>query len=346
VIVVMRAGAPAEAIDGVVRHVEEMGYRAHLSRGEERTIIGVIGDERPVDPEQFEVLDGVERVVRILQPYKLASRDFKKDRTIVDVNGVKFGGNAVAIIAGPCSIESREQLRETAQAVKEGGAHALRGGAFKPRSSPYSFQGLGEEGLELLREVGEEVGLPVVTEVMAPGDVESVARCASMLQIGTRNMANYALLHEVGRSRKPVLLKRGMSSTIQELLMAAEYILSNRNYDLVLCERGIRTFENATRFTLDINAIGVLAELTHLPVLVDPSHATGKASLVASASRAAIAAGADGLIVEVHPHPERALSDGAQSLRPEQFSQMMREVRDIAHAVGRSMQGENPASAP
>src|SRR5688572_7749922 len=222
----MRAGAPAEAIDAVVRHVEEMGYRAHLSRGEERTIIGVIGDERPVDPEQFEVLDGVERVVRILQPYKLASRDFKKQRTVVDVEGVKFGGKAVAVIAGPCSIESREQLLETAHAVKEAGANALRGGAFKPRSSPYSFQGLGEEGLDLLHEVGQEVGLPVVTEVMAPGDVDSVARRASMLQIGTRNMANYALLHEVGRARKPVLLKRGMSSTIQELLMAAEYVLS------------------------------------------------------------------------------------------------------------------------
>jgi 3-deoxy-7-phosphoheptulonate synthase len=320
----MRAGAPGEAIDAVVRHVEELGYRAHLSRGDERTIIGVIGDERPVDPEQFEVLDGVERVVRILQPYKLASRDFKKERTVVDVDGVRFGGNAVAVIAGPCSIESREQLLETAHAVKEGGAHALRGGAFKPRSSPYSFQGLGEAGLDLLQEVGEEVGLPVVTEVMAPGDVDAVARRASMLQIGTRNMANYALLHEVGRSGKPVLLKRGMSSTIQELLMAAEYVLSNRNYDLVLCERGIRTFE-----------------LTHLPVLVDPSHATGKASLVASASRAAVAAGADGLIVEVHPHPEKALSDGAQSLRPEQFSEMMRELRDIARAVGRSMDGES-----
>jgi 3-deoxy-7-phosphoheptulonate synthase len=336
----MRAGAPAEAIDEVVRHVEELGFRAHLSRGEERTIIGVIGDERPVDPEQFEVLEGVERVVRILQPFKLASRDFKAEPTEVEVEGVRFGGKGVVVIAGPCSVESREQVMETAQAVKEAGAHVLRGGAFKPRSSPYSFQGLGAEGLELLAEAGERVGLPVVTEVMAPGDVEAVGSKSAMLQIGTRNMANYALLHEVGRAGKPALLKRGMSSTIQELLMAAEYILSNRNYDLVLCERGIRTFETATRFTLDINAVGVLAELTHLPVIVDPSHATGKASLVASASRAAIAAGADGLIVEVHPHPERALSDGAQSLRPEQFRQLMLEVRDVAHAVGRSMHGE------
>jgi 3-deoxy-7-phosphoheptulonate synthase len=340
VIVVMRAGAPAEAIDAVVRHVEELGFRAHLSRGEERTIVGVIGDERPIDPEQFEVLDGVERVVRILQPFKLASRDFRPEPTEVRVDGVTFGGRAVVVIAGPCSVESREQLMETAQAVKEAGAHALRGGAFKPRTSPYSFQGLGAEGLELLAEAGQRVGLPVVTEVMAPADVTAVARKSSMLQIGTRNMSNYALLHEVGRSGKPALLKRGMSSTIQELLMAAEYILSNRNFDLVLCERGIRTFETATRFTLDINAVGVLGELTHLPVIVDPSHATGKASLVASASRAAIAAGADGLIVEVHPHPERALSDGAQSLRPEQFGQLMREVRDVAHAVGRTMHGQ------
>ena len=336
----MRAGAPAEAIEQVVRHVEELGFRAHLSQGEERTIIGVIGDERPVDPETFEVLDGVERVVRILQPFKLASRDFKAEPTAVEVDGVTFGGRAVVVIAGPCSVESREQLMETAQAVKEGGAHALRGGAFKPRTSPYSFQGLGQEGLDLLAEAGQRFGLPVVTEVMAPGDVEAVGRKSSMLQIGTRNMSNYALLHEVGRSGRPALLKRGMSSTIQELLMAAEYILSNRNYDVVLCERGIRTFETATRFTLDINAVGVLAELTHLPVIVDPSHATGKASLVASASRAAIAAGADGLIVEVHPHPERALSDGAQSLRPEQFGQLMGEIRDIAHAVGRTMHGE------
>jgi 3-deoxy-7-phosphoheptulonate synthase len=341
VIVVMRAGAPEDAIGRVVREVEALGFRAHLSRGEERTIIGVIGDERPIDPEHFEVLDGVERVVRILQPFKLASRDFKPEPTEVSVAGVTFGGRAVVVIAGPCSVEGREQLMETTQAVKEAGAHALRGGAFKPRTSPYSFQGLGQEGLELLAEAGARFGLPVVTEVMAPGDVDAVAGKASMLQIGTRNMSNYALLHEVGRSGKPTLLKRGMSSTIQELLMAAEYILSNRNYDVVLCERGIRTFETATRFTLDINAVGVLGELTHLPVIVDPSHGTGKASLVAGASRAAIAAGADGLIIEVHPHPERALSDGAQSLRPEQFAQLMREIRDIAHAVRRTMHGES-----
>ena len=341
-IVVMRAGADASAIEAVIGQIEKLGFQAHPSRGAERTIIGVIGDERPIDPELFEILDQVERVVRILPPYKLASRDFKSDRTQVSVGDVTFGGKGIVVIAGPCSIESRQQLTETALAVKEAGAHALRGGAFKPRTSPYSFQGLGSEGLDLLRQVGAEVGMPVVTEVVAPGDVDEVKRYSDMLQIGTRNMQNYPLLHEAGRSGHPVLLKRGMSATIQELLMAAEYILSHRNYNVVLCERGIRTYETATRFTLDINAIGVLAELTHLPAIIDPSHATGKSSLVASASRAAIAAGADGIIVEVHPHPERAMSDGAQSLRPEQFATMMREIRDIAHAVGRTMFGETP----
>jgi len=336
----MKAGTEAAAIDAVIARVEELGFRAHVSRGAERTIVGVIGDERPVDPEQFEILDGVERVVRILQPYKLASRDFKREKSQVAVGGAVFGGTGIAIVAGPCSVESREQLFETAWAVKEAGAQFLRGGAFKPRSSPYSFQGLGQEGLDLLAEAAATVGLPAVTEVVAPGDVDTVRRSSAMLQIGTRNMANYALLHEVGRSNHPVLLKRGMSSTIQELLMAAEYILHHRNYALVLCERGIRTFENATRFTLDINAVPLLGELTHLPVVVDPSHATGKASLVAAGARAAVAAGADGLIVEVHPHPDRALSDGAQSLRPDQFAALVREVRDIARAVGRHLLGD------
>ena len=341
-IVVMRGGADAGAIEAVMSRIAELGFQAHPYPGKERTIIGVIGDERPIDPEQFEILDQVERVVRILPPYKLASRDFRSERTEVSIGDVTFGGKGIVVVAGPCSIESRQQLTETALAVKEAGAHALRGGAFKPRTSPYSFQGMGSEGLDLLRQVGAEVDMPVVTEVISPGDVDEVKRYSQMLQIGTRNMQNYPLLHEVGRSGSPVLLKRGMSATIQELLMAAEYILSHRNYNVVLCERGIRTYETATRFTLDINAIGVLAELTHLPAIIDPSHATGKASLVASASRAAIAAGADGIIVEVHPHPERAMSDGAQSLRPEQFATMMREIRDIAHAVGRTMFGETP----
>lgn len=336
-IVVMQQGATEAQIGDVVARVEQLGFRAHLSRGEERTIIGIIGDERTLGAEPLELLPGVERVVPILQPFKLASRDFKPDSTVVSLNGVKIGGEEVVVIAGPCSIESREQLLETAWAVKEAGAKVLRGGAYKPRTSPYSFQGLGTRGLELLAEAREAVGLPVVTEVMAPGDVELVRRHADLLQIGARNSQNYSLLQEAGRSGHPALLKRGMMSTIQELLMAAEYILSNRNYNVILCERGIRTFETATRFTLDINAIPVLKQFTHLPVVVDPTHSTGKWSLVGPVARAAIAAGADGLIVEVHPHPERALSDGPQQLKPEVFASLMKELRAVAAAVGRKL---------
>ena len=336
-IVVMQREATEAQVNAVVARVEELGFRAHLSRGEERTIIGIIGDERPLGVEPLELLEGVERVVPILQPFKLASRDFKPDPTVVSLDGVKVGGEEVVVIAGPCSIESREQLLETAWAVKEAGAKVLRGGAYKPRTSPYSFQGLGARGLELLVEARETVGLPVVTEVMAPGDVELVKRHVDLLQIGARNSQNFSLLQEVGRAGHPALLKRGMMSTVQELLMAAEYILSNRNYSVILCERGIRTFETATRFTLDINAVPVLKQLTHLPVIVDPTHATGKWNLVAPAARAAIAAGADGLIVEVHPHPERALSDGPQQLRPEVFASLMSELRAVAVAVGRKL---------
>jgi 3-deoxy-7-phosphoheptulonate synthase len=336
-IVVMQKQATDEQVASVVARVEELGFRAHLSRGEERTIIGIIGDERPLSVEPLEILGGVERVVPILQPYKLASRDFRPELTVVDVGGVKIGGKEVVVIAGPCSVESRQQLLETAWAVKESGAKILRGGAYKPRTSPYSFQGLGAKGLELLVEASQVTGLPVVTEVISPADVELVKQHVHMLQIGARNAANFNLLQEIGRSGHPALLKRGMMSTIQELLMAAEYILSNRNYDVILCERGIRTFETATRFTLDINAVPVLKQLTHLPVIVDPTHATGKWSLVAAASRASIAAGADGLIVEVHPNPEKALSDGPQQLKPEVFASMMRELKDVAAAVGRTM---------
>ena len=336
-IVVMQKQATEDQVASVVARVEELGFRAHLSRGEERTIIGIIGDERPLSVETLEILDGVERVVPILQPYKLASRDFRPDMSVVDVGGVKVGAKEVVVIAGPCSVESREQLLETAWAVKEAGGKILRGGAYKPRTSPYSFQGLGAKGLELLVEASEATGLPVVTEVISPTDVELVAKHVHCLQIGARNSQNFSLLQEVGRSGHPALLKRGMMSTIQELLMAAEYILSNRNYDVILCERGIRTFETATRFTLDINAVPVLKQLTHLPVIVDPTHATGRWNLVAPAARAAIAAGADGLIVEVHPHPEHALSDGPQQLKPEVFASMMRELRDVAAAVGRTM---------
>jgi 3-deoxy-7-phosphoheptulonate synthase len=337
-IVIMERRASPQQIEHVVSRVEELGFRAHLSQGEERTIIGVIGDERPLSVESLEVLSGVERVVPVLQPFKLASRDFKPDNTVVKVaSGACIGGEEVTVIAGPCAVESREQIFETAWAIKEAGAKMLRGGAFKPRTSPYTFQGLGIQGLELLAEVREKVGIPVVTEVMSEADIEVVCEHSDILQIGARNMQNYSLLQQVGKATKPVLLKRGMMSTIHEWLMSAEYVLSNRNYNVILCERGIRTFETATRNTLDINAVTVAKQLTHLPVIVDPSHATGKTNLVAAAAKAAVAAGADGLIIEVHPTPERAMSDGAQSLKPEAFSKLMVELRQIAAAVGRRM---------
>ncbi len=336
-IVIMKHSATADEIARVVSNIEGLGFKAHLSSGEERTIIGVIGDERPVEPEHFELFDGVERVVRILHPFKLASRDFHPDDSIVKINGVSVGGNQVIVMAGPCSIESREQLRETAAAVKAAGAHILRGGAFKPRTSPYAFQGLGLKGLELLREARDEFHLPVVTEVISPQDVTLVAQYSDILQIGARNMQNYALLHAVGETNKPVLLKRGLMSTIEELLMAAEYILSHGNTRVMLCERGIRTFETATRNTFDINAIPVLKSLTHLPVIADPSHGTGKWELVTPVARAAVAAGADGVIVEVHPDPAMALSDGAQSLKPEKFAALVASIRKVAQAVERTV---------
>ena len=334
-ILVMRRGASPDQIATVVDRIETLGFRAHLSQGEERTIIGVIGDERPIGVEPFEILDGVERVVPILQPYKLASRDWHSEPTVVSIGGAQIGGDRIAVIAGPCSIESREQLLETAWAVKEAGAVILRGGAYKPRTSPYSFQGLGEQGLELLAEAGEAVGLPTVTEVVHPSDVPLVQKYSTALQIGARNSQNFSLLQDCGRSGHPILLKRGLMSTIQELLMSAEYILSTSNSNVILCERGIRTFETSTRFTLDINAVPVLKQATHLPVIVDPTHSTGKASLVAPASLAAIAAGADGLIIEVHPHPERALSDGPQQIKPAAFATLMKELKGVAQAVGR-----------
>jgi len=336
-VIVMKHGATAAEIASVVQYIESLGFKAHLSAGEERTIIGVIGDERPLEPEHFELLEGVERAVRILHPFKLASRDFHPEDSVIRINGISIGGQQVIVMAGPCSVESREQLMETAAAVKAAGAHILRGGAFKPRTSPYAFQGLGLKGLELLREAREEFNLPVVTEVLSPQDVTLVAQYADILQVGARNMQNFALLAAVGEIQKPILLKRGMMSTIEELLMAAEYILSRGNTRVVLCERGIRTFEPSTRSTFDINAIPVLKSLTHLPVIADPSHGTGKWELVAPVARAAIAAGADGLIVEVHPNPERALSDGAQSLKPENFAKMIAGIRRIAEAIGRTL---------
>ncbi|MHB1295484.1 MAG: 3-deoxy-7-phosphoheptulonate synthase [Anaerolineae bacterium] len=336
-IVVMRSGAPPESVQAVVARVQELGYRAHLSAGQEHTIIGVIGDERPVNESVFRTMDGVEKIVRILKPYKLAGRDFHPSDTVVPINGISVGASQIAIMAGPCAVESREQLLETAYAVQEAGAQILRAGAFKPRTSPYSFQGLGADALEMLAEVRAETGLPICTEVMAPEQVELVGQFADILQIGTRNMQNYSLLHAVGKLGKPVLLKRGMMSTMEELLMAAEYILSNGNYQVILCERGIRTFETYTRNTLDLSAVPVLKQLTHLPVVVDPSHAAGNWEWVTALSLASVAAGADGLLVEVHPHPEKALSDGAQSLRPERFSELVAKARAVAQAVGRAI---------
>ena len=336
-VIIMRHNATASEIAEVVEHIESLGFKAHLSSGEERTIIGVIGDERPVEPEHFELYPGVEKAMRILKPYKLASRDFHSEDTVVRINGHSVGGNQVIVMAGPCSVESREQLMATAAAVKRAGAHVLRGGAYKPRTSPYAFQGLGLKGLELLREARDEFHMPIVTEVMSPQEVTLVAQYADILQIGSRNMQNFALLSAVGEMQKPVLLKRGLMATVEELLMAAEYILSHGNSRVILCERGIRTFETATRNTFDINAIPVLKTLTHLPVLADPSHGTGKWELVAPIARAAVAAGADGVIIEVHTDPAHALSDGAQSLTPDNFTKLVSQVRSVAEAIGRAV---------
>lgn len=334
-IIVMKLGATDKEISDVVKRLEDLGFRAHLSKGVERSIVGLIGDERPLSPESLELLPGVEKVMRVLHPFKLASRDFKPEDTVISLNGEEIGGQKVVVMAGPCAVESREQMREVAWAVKETGVRILRGGAFKPRTSPYSFQGLGEEGLEILAEIKEETGLAIVTEAMAPEQVPLVARYADILQIGTRNMQNFSLLHAVGKSGMPVLLKRGMMSVLEELLLSAEYILSHGNWQVMLCERGIRTFEKYTRNTLDINAVPVLKGLTHLPVIVDPSHGTGKWQLVGAVAKAAVAAGADGLLIEVHPHPEEALSDGAQSLKPENFAKLMRQLKRVAEAVDR-----------
>jgi 3-deoxy-7-phosphoheptulonate synthase len=335
--IIMHTYATQEEIDAVVGVVRSSGLRAHLSTGEERTIIGAIGDGRVIDKEQFLYLPGVDRVVPISRPYKLASREFSPNNTVFPIDGVGIGGDQVLIIAGPCSVESRTQLLEIAHAVREAGAHALRGGAYKPRTSPYAFQGLGEEGLQLLADAREDTGMPIVTEVMAPEQVPLVASYADVLQIGARNMQNYNLLHAAGESMHPVLLKRGMMATVEELLMAAEYILSHGNRRVMLCERGIRTFESSTRNTTDINAIPVLKSMTHLPVVIDPSHSTGNWAFVTAIARAGIAAGADGLMVEVHTNPAEALSDGAQSLKPERFADMVKQVAAVAQAIGRSI---------
>lgn len=335
-IIITRPNISEAELDHIRERVEGLGLRTHLSRGEHRTIIGCIGDEALLESIPLRTLPGVESVMPVLKPYKLASRDFAVDRTVVQAGfGAIFGGPAIGVIAGPCSVENGTMLEETSRSVKAAGACMLRGGAFKPRSSPYSFQGLGLEALRLLAEVRAATGLPVVTEVLDTRHVDLVAAHADMLQVGARNMQNFALLSELGRIQRPVLLKRGMSATVAELLMAAEYIMTHGNPNVVLCERGIRTFEASTRNTLDVSAIPVLKRETHLPVIVDPSHAGGDADLVAPLSFAAIAAGADGLMIEVHPDPEHALSDGDQSLTLEAFSTLMQRLEPFAAAAGR-----------
>jgi 3-deoxy-7-phosphoheptulonate synthase len=337
-IIVMQQNTEVKNVEAVVKRVEEMGYKVHLSRGEARTIIGVIGaDEHLLNQSTFEAMDGVEKTMRVMQPFRVASRDFSQEDTIIDVNGVKIGGQRIVVMAGPCSVESREMILETAHAVKEAGATILRGGAYKPRSSPYSFQGLGEEGLRYLAEAREQTGLPIITEVMTPEDIEMVGDYADILQVGARNTQNYSLLKALGKTNKPVFLKRGMSSTIQELLMSAEYILSGGNMKVMVCERGIRTYETTTRFTFDVNAIPVLKELSHLPVVADTAHGTGKWNLVTPITKAAVAAGVDAIMVEVHPDPPKAWSDGAQSLSLDRFATMMKETRPVAEAVGRTL---------
>ena len=336
-IVIMKADVKMNEVSAVIARIEDAGFRVHLSEGEERTIVGVIGNGRPLDRGQMERMSGVERCITILKPFKLANREFKPSGTTFPIKDNLIGGNEIVIMAGPCSVESREQIIETAIACKEAGAHILRGGAFKPRSSPYSFQGLGEEGLEYLAAAREATGMPIVTEVMEPSLVSLVSQYADVLQIGARNMQNYALLHAVGKSHHPVLLKRGMSNTMEEWLMSAEYILNHGNTRVMLCERGIRTFERYTRNTFDINAIPVMKQMSHLPVIADPSHATGKWEYVSAAAKAAVAAGADGLIIEVHPRPEEALSDGVQSLKPARFVTLVEQLKMVAQAVGRSI---------
>ncbi|HID53954.1 MAG TPA: 3-deoxy-7-phosphoheptulonate synthase, partial [Anaerolineae bacterium] len=336
-IVIMQPDAPMKDISAIIAWAEDGGFKVHLSDGIERSIIGIIGDDRIINREQLERMSGVERVVPVLKPFKIASREFKPKDTVFKIGDHTVGSEELIIMAGPCSVESRSQIIETAHAVKEAGAHVLRGGAFKPRSSPYSFQGMGEEGLRYLAEAREETGLPIVTEVMEPALVPLVCEYADILQIGARNMQNYALLHAVGKSQHPVLLKRGMSSLIEEWLMCAEYILSHGNTRVMMCERGIRTFEKYTRNTFDINAIPVLKQLTHLPVIADPSHGTGKWEYVESVTKASVAAGADGVILEVHPEPAKAMSDGRQSLKPERFAQLVKEMKAVAQAVGRDV---------
>jgi len=337
-IIILKSGVGDAAIDDVCRRVTEMGYAPHIIRGEFKTIVAAVGEERGrPDLRLLEAVETVESVMPVQQPFKLASREVRAEPSEVRVNGIAIGGKAIVVMAGPCSVESEAQVQEVADAVKAAGAKILRGGAFKPRTSPYAFQGLKEQGLKYLADARKRTGLPVVTEVLETESVELVAQYTDILQIGARNIQNFTLLRRVGEMGKPVLLKRGMATSIQEFLLSAEYILAAGNPNVILCERGIRTFETTTRFTLDLNAVPVLKKLSHLPVVVDPSHGTGHWDLVAPMAKGAVACGADGLIIEVHPKPEEALSDGPQSLKPAKFAQLMRELRPVAEAVGRSL---------
>jgi 3-deoxy-7-phosphoheptulonate synthase len=336
-VVVMQERATEDQIEKVVAHLVELGMDVHRSTGVSRTVLGAVGDDRQIDPRLIEMLDGVTEVLRVTEPYKLASRAFKPEGTVVSIGDVRVGGDEVIVMAGPCSAETDEQVNATAAAVKKAGAKILRGGAFKPRSSPYSFQGLGEEGLRMLKAAANQHDLKLVSEVMDISQIELIDNYADIFQLGARNMQNFTLLRELGRARKPVLLKRGISATIEEWLLSAEYILAGGNTQVILCERGIRTFESYTRNTLDISAIPVVKKRSHLPIIADPSHGTGRRDKVAPMARAAVAAGADGLIIEVHCDPDHALSDGAQSLFPQQFDRLMAELRIIAPAIGRTI---------
>lgn len=336
-IVVMKTGCSQDEISHVTKRIEDIGLKAHISKGIEHTVIGVLGKVFPELRDTLELLPGVDQVIPVSKPYKLASREFHPQDTIVKLNGVAIGGNEIVVMAGPCAVESEEQLLTTARAIKAAGATVLRGGAFKPRTSPYQFRGLGESGLKILAEVGEETQMPIITEVMAPNDVDLVAKYADILQIGARNMQNFILLDEVGKTKKPVLLKRGLSSNFQEWLLAAEYILAQGNEQVILCERGIRTFETYTRNTMDISAIPIIEKVSHLPIVADPSHATGKWYLVPPLALAAVAAGADGLLIEVHPNPDLALADGPQSLTFDNFRLLMSQILPIAEARNRKL---------
>jgi len=338
-IIVMEPGSPKEYFEAVCRRVEELKYKAYPIFGVERTVVACVGHEDKTPLQALETMPGVEAVIPIMKPFKLVSREWKKEKSVLDVAGVPVGGPGLVVMAGPCSVESEEQVFEVARAVRGEGAQFLRGGAFKPRTSPYSFQGMKEDGLRILRAAADETGLKVVTELVSTGDIDLLCEYADLIQIGARNVQNFALLQCAGKSGKPVLLKRGIATTIEEYLMAAEYLMSEGNSNVILCERGIRTFETSTRFTLDLNAIPVIRALSHLPIIVDPSHGTGHWQYVAAMSRAALAAGADGLMIEVHPDPANAWSDGPQSLKPRTFAKLMEELRRLAAALGRTMPG-------